>query len=585
MITAKDIKLMLQYPIHFLVKIEVLKDDGKTILDTLKGTIVGGTSSIDSSSSIRRNFSAALIPTLYDRNDAKITEDGLVWMNKELRIYIGIMDIRTKEYVYYPQGHYVYTDTTGSYDAITNQLTISCNDYMAKLDGTKNGQLGALTTLIPAYEENEETGEVIQYNIIRDAIISVLTELGSISNYMVDDVGEFYAMPQNNDDWQKYRSEHPLWNVVPYDLSFSSGCTVLSILEKLRDLYPNYEMYFDEYNTFVCKMIPNCYRDSIILNNDFLQKFYISDDTKINMASVRNICEVWGKVIDADFYTVNCNYTNNIYECTVDGYDGKYYNGDLIAVKIPAENTENPKLNVNGISAVSILDENNDLPIHAGAMDFDAVYVFKIKSRRINNETVFSAYLLGHWQAHGMNVLTDGTAGADYTFPDGTVYAKYSMKYFQKKYNCESVEMEIIPNSSFTVQKLGEILDVKTGGEYDSITSDSLALSRAKWENWKNSRLTESITLTTKLIPFYDVNIKVSYQCSDSDMEEQYIIKSVSHDYSSWTSTISLMKFYPLYDDLVKETGTHKALSYYKHGTLERYTHAQLEALTGGGYY
>ena len=92
-------------------------------------------------------------------------------------------------------------------------------------------------------------------------------------------------------------------------------------------------------------------------------------------------------------------------------------------------------------------------------------------------------------------------------------------------------------------------MDVKTGGEYEHITSDSLALSRAKWENWKNCRLTDSITLTTNLVPFYDVNIKLMYQNSNSNTPEQYIIKSVSHDFSSGTSTLSLMKFYPLYNN------------------------------------
>lgn len=137
MITAKDLKLILQKPLHLSLKIEIMKDDGKTILDTLKGTIIGGTASIDSSSSIRRTFSAALIPTLYDRNNTKIIEDGAVWLNKELRIYVGIMDMRTKEYFYYPQGHYVYTSTSGNFDSTTNQLTISCSDYMSKLDGKK----------------------------------------------------------------------------------------------------------------------------------------------------------------------------------------------------------------------------------------------------------------------------------------------------------------------------------------------------------------------------------------------------------------------------------------------------------------
>lgn len=549
MITAKDLKLILQKPLHFLLKIEVLKDDGKTILDTLKGTIVGGTASIDSASSIRRTFSISLIPTLYDRNDAKITEEGLIWLNKEIRVYIGIMDIRTKDYTYYQQGYYVYTNTSGTYDAATNQLTITCSDYMSKLDGTKNGQIGALTTKIPAYEENEETGEVIRYNIIREAVIAILTQLGGIKNYMVDDMGEYKALPQNNSDWKNYRIQNPLWNTIPYDLEFSSGCTVLSILEKLRDLYPNYEMFFDEYNVFICRMIPSCYEDDIIFSNEFIQRIYISENTSIDMAAVRNICEVWGKVIEADFYTEECTYNNNVYYCPIDGYDEKYYNGDSVAVKISSPNQNNPKLNINNLGEIDILDENTDLPIMSNALEKDVVFVFKIKSKRIDGQTIFNAYLLGHWQAHGMNVLTDGTIGNDYTFNDGTVCKKYSKKYFQTKYNCESVEFEIIPTSPFTVQKLGEILDVKTGGEYDNITSDSLALSRAKWENWKNSRLTDSITLTTNLVPFYDVNIKVLYQNSQSDVAEQYIIKSVSHDFNSGTSTLSLMKFYPLYNE------------------------------------
>lgn len=549
MITAKDLKLILQKPQHFLLKFDILKDDGNTILDTLKGVIVGGTASIDSSSSIRRTFSALLIPTLYDRNDTRIAEDGLVWINKEIRLHIGIMDIRTKDYIYYPLGHYIYTSTSGSYDATTNQLSITCSDYMSKLDGTKNGQIGALTTKIPAYEEDEETGEVIKYNIIRESIITVLKQLGGINNYMVDDIGEYKALPQNNDNWQDYRNQNPMWNTIPYDLEFSSGCTVLSILEKLRDLYPNYEMFFDKYNIFTCQMIPSCYADDIIFSNEFIQQIYISENINIDMTKVRNICEVWGRVIETDFYTEECTYQGNVYCCSIDGYDEKYYNSDTIAVKIPSFNAVNPMLNVNNLGAINILDENTDMPISNNVLEKDVVFVFKIKGKRVDGQTIFNAYLLGHWQAHGINVLTNGTVGEEYLFNDGTMYKKYSKEYFQKKYNCESIEFEIIPDSPFTVQKLGEILDVKYGGEYDNITSDSLALSRAKWENWKNCRLTDSITLTTNIVPFYDVNVKLSYQNSNSNIPEQYIIKSVSHDFSSGTSTLSLMKFYPLYNN------------------------------------
>ena len=204
MITKYDLDLMTQLSIHYNVKVEILKENG-TILDVLQGTIVGGSASIDSTSSVRRTFSVTLIPTLFDRNDTKISEEGVVWINKELRLYVGLLDLRKQEYKYYPMGHYVYTNTSGNYDATTNQLVINCNDYISKLDGTKNGQLGALTTLIPAYEENPNTGEVIKYNIIREAMITVLTQLGYIKNYVVDDIGEYKAMPQNNDKWLDYR--------------------------------------------------------------------------------------------------------------------------------------------------------------------------------------------------------------------------------------------------------------------------------------------------------------------------------------------------------------------------------------------
>ena len=107
--------------------------------------------------------------------------------------------------------------------------------------------------------------------------------------------------------------------------------------------------------------------------------------------------------------------------------------------------------------------------------------------------------------------------------------------------------MTIVAVSPFAIEKLGEIPDIKTGGEYENITSNDLAADRAKWENWKNCRLTDNITITTALLPFLDVNKKVSYKRSDSDTEHQYIISSISHDFSGYTSTISMYRFYPLY--------------------------------------
>ena len=211
------------------------------------------------------------------------------------------------------------------------------------------------------------------------------------------------------------------------------------------------------------------------------------------------------------------------------------------------------------------------------------VYAFKIRKKREEKQDVVKAYLLGQWQVHAVNVLTDGKkSGQSVTDSDGKEYELYSKEYFQKFYNCEQVDMTIVPDSPFTVEKLGEIPDIKTGGEYENITSDDLAAHRAKWENWKNSRLTDNITITTALLPFLDVNKKVSYRRSDSDKEQQYIISSVSHDFSGYTSTITMYRFYPLYETILKESGTHRTLSNYSHGVLSKYTHEQLVAVISG---
>ncbi len=582
-ITNDDLRTTFQKNITIKVQIDVYDDLTKKLIDSVSGSI-SGSSSISAESDIRRTFNISVIPDKKLRTT--VSENGLIWMNRMAKLKIGIYDCRLKDFRWYKQGDYYFMDTSATYDITNNQLTLNCSDRMCKLDGTKNGQLGALTTIFPAYKENKETGEVIEYYYIRNALITVLRQLARITDYNVDDIGEYKGMPDYNEDYEKYREENPLWNTIPYDQEFSCGCSILSILTTFRDLYPNYEMFFDESGTFVCQMIPSCYKDDITFTNSYLQKILISENTSIDLSSVRNMCEVWGQTIDADFYTEDCTLSGNCYVCNIEGYEEKYYNGDLIAIKIPVTNPENCTININGFGALEVCDETVDGKIIKGQLEANTVYVFKIKKKRENKQDVTKAYMLGHWQAHGMNVLTDGTKSKEtYTTFDGRVVSRYSKEYFQDVYNCESVEFTVIPNSPFTIQKLGEILDVKTGGEYENITSDSLALARAEYENWKNSRLTDSITITTKLCPFADVNIKVSYKRSDVNTVEQYIVKSISHDWSGGTTTWELMRFYPLYSDLLKEQGTHKVLSEYSHGVLSKYTHEQLSQFVAGGGY
>ncbi len=577
-ITQEDLLIVLQHSSNPMLKLKIeVLDEQQKIIGNLECDIQSGSMSINGESDVRRTANFVIQPTLKEK--IKLTENSLLWLNKDIRMSVGLYNPRTKQDKYYPIGCYVYTDTSGTYDATTDNLTINCADFMKKLDGTKNGQLGALIISYPAYKENPTTGAVIQRNIIRNAVIETLEKLARITNHRIDDIGEYKAMPDYNESWEKYREENQeTWNTIPFDQEFSAGCSVLSILTTFRDLYPNYEMFFDmEANTFICQLKPMCYEDDIYIDDSFLQRVLISENTSIDMTTVRNVCEVWGQVIETDFYCETCSYSNNIYSSTISGYEGGYYNGDTIALKIPVANSAGSKLNVNNFGAISILNEANEEPIKANELKPNEVYTFKIKKTRVDKQDVVKAYLLGQWQVHAINVLTNGRkSGKIVTSSDGKKFELYSKEYFQKFYNCDHVDFTIIANSPFTVEKLGEIPDVKASGEFENITSNDLAADRAKWENWKNCRLTDNITITTLLMPFLDVNKKVSYKRSDSDREHQYIISSVSHDFASFTTTITMYRFYPLYEMLLKERGTHKVLSGYSHGVLSKYTHEEL---------
>lgn len=541
---------MFRFPdIKYTVKFEVYKGNEK--LAELEGVTPDGQFTIDANSDVRRTCSMTLIPNPCRPNEhLELDEEGLIWLDNTVKVSIGMRGAKDEQYTYYPMGTYVFTDTSCSYDVSSHSISVNCGDHMTQLDGSKNGQVGALTTVIPAYDEDPETGEPLKYNVIREAMVQVLTQMCHITNYFVDDIGEYKGMKQYNPNWEEYRKEYDLWNTVPYDLEFSCGCTLLSILQAMRDLYPNYEMFFDENDMFVCQMIPSCEEDDVTVDDSFLQRILISEDSSFDLSTVRNICEVWGQTIDTDYFSEDCKQTNGVYVCNIEGIEEKYYNGDCFAVRVDASNVAGQKINVNSLGDLIIYDEYTENPILAGELEAGVVYVFKVKNLRIDGGNQMRAYLLGHWQAHGMSVLTDGTEGpGEYTSVDGVKMPMYSQKYFQTAYNVETVEMNVIPDSPFTVQRLGEILDVKTGGEYENITSNALAVNRAHYENWKNCRLTDSITITTLLCPFLDVNTKVSYKPHNSVNVNQYIIKSISHDFGSGTSSISMYRFYPLYEN------------------------------------
>ena len=94
-------------------------------------------------------------------------------------------------------GIFAFSTGSYSYDATTKELSLSCVDRMAELTGDLNGKVSGLSTTIPAGSN------------IRNSLISTVTQIGKISKYRIDDVGQ----------------------TVPYDLEFNTGANTFDIIK------------------------------------------------------------------------------------------------------------------------------------------------------------------------------------------------------------------------------------------------------------------------------------------------------------------------------------------------------------------
>lgn len=790
-IEHRDLALTYQHVMNLSIRVDVYDKD-MVYIDSMDCALISGSFNMDSNSDIRRTTSLVISPNVRSRISLLIEEDSLIWINRNVVLSVGIQDHITWEYTYYKLGTFVIMSYSSTYDPVTNQLTINCSDYMAKLDGSKNGELSALVTSFPAYKEflstektggtdcyyftrdkvtysqniyainsephtqytsgdyvvfqipatnfagaqfrwnnlatipiyDIETGRPIEagrlipgnnypfrfgngaltltirktqppletetrdgeavikdgsplaYYKIRDAMVTAVSRLGGITDFNIDEIGEYQAMQQYNPDWRNYRAKNGLWDNIPYDLEFNVGDSVLSIITALRDLYPNYETYFDEDGVFCCSMVPSEYDDEIYIYDSYLQEILISENYDIDTTTVRNVCEVWGASLEVDFTAESCVLKDTCYTIDIPEYGPVMYNGDRIAIVVENSNpanvtlkihsvyTEetseprqeyldllnmcdkirnNPKatpnqikklkkksiaagitdtkilddvltklssvikaamvnpdgslLNSNGtvgksrggrkyvtfatsatedlkdfaaviydkiasepthteerdetLEAIPIYDEMTDLPLVEGYLSPGTMYVFKIKTR-VNADGTASKilYYQSEFQPQAIDVLTDGSvSNEEWSCADGTTTKVWSKKYFADKYGCriDNINFTVDVFSPLTIQKIGETLSVKQGGEFENITSDQRALARAIYENWKMSRIVDTVVLTTKLCLFLDVNKLVEYRRHDEGVIGHFVITAVSHDFTAGTSSITMTRFRPLY--------------------------------------
>lgn len=441
------------------VKINVLNFNMQTV-DEITGVVLDGSINVDATADIRRTCSLSLV---VKDSTLELQPGGRIWVDKYFQVLIDYLNKGD----WINMGIYLVDAPSWSYDPGNSTLSLQGLDLMSKLTGQRNGYLEGIPTIIP------------QDSSIRDSMISTLVDLGGFNNYVIED------NPQP----------------VPYEIKIDQGGTVYDVLSELRDITPNYEMFFDVDGVFHYQKIPSGQNEASYIQDDMWKQVVLSESTSVDFGEVKNVIEVYGMSHDPSHYG-EATVDGNTYKVTMAGVDS-LTKGLIYGFKAPSI-VENPTLKINSLPAYPLVNEDGTNAVIPQANKF---YVVQYKGE------------------------------------ENFLFLGYQQPY--------AIAKDENPDSPFYINTIGEIRQVFYGDEYENIWSNDLAQQRANYELWLHTRLNDSISLSVVPLYWLDVNILVDYTRVNTTETNQYIIKSIDTSLSpDGTQTINMVRYYPLYPDI-----------------------------------
>ena len=505
------------------IKISVLDYD-MVVLDEISGLTESTSISIDADSDIRRTANVDMVlKSDYTKVGLADTVRNLYWQagnsywyDKFVQIEVGINNVMTSEYEWVNQGIYLINSPSIDYDATSNSLSFQAVDLMSKMTGMRNGNLEELDYTIPVNSS------------ITGAIETILNQQG----------------------FTKYILYEPPVNKTPYEIKIDAGGTSYDLLQELRDINSNWEMFFDVEGVFIFQQIPS---GKVIVNpntgeegeptplvdDTIWDKLLINYSLDTDFENVKNYIEVYGKMIEPDVWGENGTVgSNGQLTCTINSkwedFTTKY--GDYVQVGIG--------LNINESSSAPVLRETF-LSTAEIVFNDKTVLVQSTQSSTCKYDNEY--YIITLDLADGYKPENNFING--YVQPIGVAWESNSDSPF---YVGDKISGSTTSSPTDLYNDLPQFKNsvrlVCSGDEYDNIYSNDLAMQRAKYELYLHSRLDDSISMTAVPIYWLDVNTIISYTVPQESIPTYWLIKSISTDIStSGTQTISAIKYYPLY--------------------------------------
>lgn len=464
-ITSSQFRTALQNIQSRYIKLELLNYQFQTV-DSIEGICTSGSITIDANSDTRRTGNVELVIT---NSSFEVQPGGQIWLDKYIRVLVGVASLITGDIEYTNCGIFIIDAPSYQYNPSTNTITLTLLDLMAKLTGIRNGYLKGVPVILSAGEN------------IRQAIIDTLA-LGGFTKYVVEDP--------------------PAPGTIPNDLEFSQGATVYDLLAGLRDIYPNYEIYFDVNGVFYYKPIPTGNGDPIYIDDSLWTNIVLEENIDVDFQNVKNVIEVYGRTHDPAHFSTNTTVSGSNISLTIADVT-EYTDGMIYGFTL----TDNPGYNnmtlqIGNLTSLPITLDDGTTNATIKAESGEVYYCVQYKGTYWN--------WLGHLQAYGY--AEDDNSQSPF-YVNGTV---------------------------------GQIRLPLYGGEYENCYSDELAQARAEYELWLHTNMNNSLTLTCVPVYWTDVNILVQYTTQRNNQTNQYIIKSVNFGLAPTDNmTVNMIQFYP----------------------------------------
>lgn len=500
----KDTSLLLQKNKKVQVKV-ILLDEEYRETDYLTGFVKSSTYDISATSNIRRTCSLTLSIPVKEQINANFEQN---WIKHLVELQCGIYSFEEGEYVWYSMGRMLMVSADTTFDATTQEVKLSLVDLMASMTSERGSQLG--------------TGLVFK-------------EGSNIANAIKEVVAVYSPYKLMMDNFPEFE------DTVPYDLEVSSGKYPFDALKALLDLFPYYEMFYDAEGRFYVQMIPTKIGDADDIAADTIDPLLISEKRSVNFSEVKNTTEIWGRSLDAKYTASTCESSNGKYQLFIDDTFEALVVNDTYSFTPDKDCVAGQTIQIQNAAECAICTQAGDgtyTAIEAGKMKANIHYVI----RYTENDGIGKFVLQGPSLIHVIVQEIDAEPNSG-----------QKTAYMQEN-GCYDVQWVVNPDSPFactttsTTDKIDrEIKQVLQGGEYDNIYTTELAYERASYENWLKTRLQDSVELEMILIPWIDVNQKITYTSPTSGEAMTLITQSISFDFAKWTMTVKGSKFYPYY--------------------------------------